>query len=42
MPLSSSMGVGEIINELRTSGKKRSRAQLIAIALSVKRKKKKY
>lgn len=39
MPLSSKMSVRKIIHELKTKGKrKRSRKQMIAIALDVKRK----
>lgn len=40
MPLKPNMSVGGIIHELKTKGKhKRSRKQMLAIALSVKRKK---
>lgn len=39
MPLSSKMSVGQIVHELKTKGtRKRSRKQVLAIALSVKRK----
>lgn len=38
MPLNSKMSVGSMIHELKTKGKKkRSRKQMLAIALSVKR-----
>ena len=38
MPLSKKMSVGKIIHELKTKGtRKRSRKQMLAIALSVKR-----
>lgn len=41
MPLSPSMSVGQIIHELKTKGtRKRSRRQMVAIALAVKRKSK--
>ena len=39
MPLRSNMSVGAIMHELKTKGtRKRSRKQMLAIALSVKRK----
>ena len=40
MPLNSKMSVGSIVHELKTKGtRKRSRKQMLAIALSVKRRK---